>query len=138
MAKVHSKNTVFKVDNSAGSLVDISGSLDSIEGLPGSYESIDTTSFGDGGHKTILGFSNAKIQLGGSFEAATHTVLSGILGQDATVTFEYGPAGSTSGLVKLTGEGRLSQYSISEQVGGKASFTATVDVEGAVTSTTWA
>lgn len=46
MAFVHGKSAAFKLDNPAGSLVDISTFLNSVSGLPGKTDRPETTTFG--------------------------------------------------------------------------------------------
>ena len=60
-----------------------------------------------------------------------------VLGQDATVSFEYGPEGSTSTRVKYSGECILTSYETSAGVGDVVSFTASFQISGAVTRGTW-
>jgi hypothetical protein len=134
----HGKNAVFKVDNSGGTLTDISSSLTDVS-LPRSIETAETTTFGvTGGAKTyITGLNDATLSVSGRFDATVDAHLAGILGQDATVSFEYGPAGSTVGYIKFTGEGIMTKYDLSSPVGDVVSFSADFQITGPVTRGTY-
>jgi hypothetical protein len=133
----HGKNAVFKVDNAAGSLQDISNTLNSVS-FPREIETLETTSFGSSNRSYVVGFQDATISIEGSFDAATDLILTGILGQEASVSFEYGPEGSTSPNVKYTGEAFMTSYEASAGVGDIVSYSAEFQVTGAVTRGTYA
>jgi len=138
VAFVHGKSAVFKLDNSAGSLVDYSAYLDNV-GFPRSVDTAETTTFGVAGSaKTyIVGLSDATISLSGLFDATADGTLAAVLGQAATLSFEYGPAGSTGGLIKYTGEAIMKSYSVTAAVGDSVKASVELQVTGAVTRTTW-
>jgi hypothetical protein len=133
----HGKSAVFKVDNSGGSLTDISNTLNSIS-FPRDVETLETTSFGSSDRSYVVGFKNATISVEGSFDATVDAHLAGILGQDATVSFEYGPEGSTSPQVKYTGECLMTSYETSAGVGDIVTYSAEFQITGAVTRGTYA
>jgi predicted secreted protein len=130
----HGKTAVFKIDDSGGTLRDISDACNSIS-FPREAEVLETTSFGSSDR--IVGFKNATISVEGSFDATYDGYLAGILGQDATVSFEYGPEGSTSTRVKYTGEAILTSYETSAGVGDVVNFSASLQISGAVTRGTY-
>lgn len=133
----HGKNSVFKVDNSGGTLTDISNTLNNVS-MPREVETVETTSFGSSYRTYVVGFQNATISIEGTFDATVDAHLAGILGQDATVSFEYGPEGSTAGMVKYTGEAYATSYETSGAVGEVVTFTAEFQVSGAITRGTYA
>jgi hypothetical protein len=133
----HGKNASFKVDNSGGSLTDISNTLNSVS-FPREIETLETTSFGSSTRSYVVGFSDATISVEGSFDATVDAHLAGILGQDASVSFEYGPEGTTTGLVKYTGEAFMTSYETSAGIGDIVSFSAEFQVTGAITRGTFA
>jgi hypothetical protein len=94
----HGKSTSFKVDNSGGSLTDISDTLTDVS-FPETIETAETTSFGSNAKTYIVGLKDATISVSGNFDATVDAHLAGIAGQAATVSFEYGPEGSTSTFV---------------------------------------
>jgi len=138
MAFVHGKSAVFKLDNASGSLVDYSTYLDDI-GFPRDVETAETTTFGVAGSaKTyITGLSDATISVSGKFDATADATLSAVVGQAATLTFEYGPEGSSSGKVKYTGECILTSYEVSASVGDVVTASLDFQVTGQITRTTF-
>jgi hypothetical protein len=138
VAFVHGKSAVFKLDNSSGTLVDYSAYLDNV-GFPRSVDTAETTTFGVAGSaKTyIVGLSDATVSLSGLFDATADGTLAGVLGQAATLSFEYGPAGSTGGFIKYTGEAIMKSYSVTAAVGDSVKASVELQVTGAVTRTTW-
>lgn len=132
----HGKTAVFKVDDSGGTLRDLSDALNSIS-FPREAEALETTSFGSSDRTYIVGFKNQTISVEGSFDATYDGYLAGTLGQDATVSFEYGPEGSTATRVKYSGEAILTSYESSAGVGDVVNFSASWQITGAVTRGTW-
>ena len=112
----HGKSTVFKVDNSGGTLTDISNTLTDV-GFPQSVDTAETSAFGSSAKTYVVGLTDATISISGMFDATVDAHLNGILGQAASVSFEYGPEGSTSGYVKYSGECLLTSYEKSGAVG---------------------
>lgn len=133
----HGKNASFKVDNSGGTLTDISTTLNSVT-FPREIETLETTSFGSSSRSYVVGFSDATISVEGSFDATVDAHLAGILGQEASVSFEYGPEGTTAGYVKYTGEALMTSYETAAGVGDIVSYSAEFQVTGAITRGTFA
>jgi predicted secreted protein len=138
MPFAHGKSAVFKLDNAGGTLVDYSAYLNSIQ-MPRSIATAETTTFGvTGSAKTfIVGLSDATISLSGLFDSAADATLAGVLAQSATLTFEYGPTGSTAGMVKYTGECIMTSYQIQAAVGDAVQASVDCQVTGVITRTTW-
>ena len=138
MAFVHGKSAVFKLDDSGATLRDLSAYLNDIS-LSRDIETAETTTFGVAGSaKTyIVGLSDATFSISGLFDATADGYLSGVLGQSATLSFEYGPAGSTAGLVKYSGECIMTSYEVSAAVGDAVQASADFQVTGAITRGTW-
>ena len=128
----HGKSTSLKVDNSGGSLTDISDTLTDVS-FPETIETAETTSFGSNAKTYIVGLSDATLSVSGNFDATVDAHLAGIAGQAATVSFEYGPEGTTSTFVKYTGEAILTSYEKSGAVGDVVTYSAEFQVTGAVT-----
>jgi hypothetical protein len=131
----HGKNTSFKIDNSGGTPVDISDTLNSVS-FPRDAEVVETTSFGSNDRTYIVGFKNGTFSVEGTFDAATDAVLAGILGADAG-TFEYGPEGTAAARIKYTGEAILTSLEVSGGVGDAVSYSAAFQISGAVTRGTF-
>ena len=136
MAFVHGKSAAFKLDNDSGSLVDYSAYLEDIS-FPRSVETAETTTFGSSAKSYITGLSDATISLSGKFDAAADATLAAVLGQSATLSFEYGPAGSTTGLVKYSGEAIMTSYEVGATVGDVVTASVELQVTGAITRGTW-
>jgi predicted secreted protein len=132
----HGKSTVFKVDNAAGSLTAISDTLTDVS-FPQTVETAETTSFGSSAKTYIVGLSDSTVSVSGNFDATVDAHLAGILGQAATVSFEYGPEGSTNGQVKYTGEAIMTSYEKSGAVGDVVTYSAEFQVTGVVTRGTY-
>ena len=132
----HGKSTVFKVDNSGGTITDISTTLTDVS-FPRTVDTAETSAFGDSAKTYIVGLSDATISISGNFDATVDAHLAGILGQAASVSFEYGPEGSTSTYVKYTGECLLTSYEKSGAIGDVVTYSAEFQVTGAVTRGTY-
>lgn len=138
MAFRHGKNASFKVDNSGGTLTDISAYLTDVS-MPRSIETAETTTFGvTGGSKTyVTGLNDSTLSISGKFDSTVDAHLVGILGQEASVSFEYGPAGTTAGYIKFTGESIMTKYDLSSPVGDVVTFSADFQITGSVTRATF-
>lgn len=138
MAFAHGKSAVFKLDNSSATLVDYSSYLNSIQ-MPRSIATAETTTFGvSGSAKTyIVGLTDATISLSGLFDATADATLAGVIGQTTTLNFQYGPTGSTVGMVKYTGTCVMTSYQIQAAVGDAVQASVDLQVTGPITRTTW-
>lgn len=108
---------------------------------PRSVDTAETSAFGTFDKTFVVGMREGRLSCAGMFSAAAATeidpVLAGILGQEASVTFEYGPEGSTTGRVRYTGECFELSYEISSPINDMVSCSAEFQVTGAVTRNTW-
>lgn len=138
MAFVHGKSAVFKLDDSGGTLRDLSSYLNDVS-MPRDIETAETTTFGVAGSaKTyITGLTDATISISGLFDATADGYLAGVVGQSATLSFEYGPAGSTGGYVKYSGECIMTSYEVSASVGDSVQASADFQITAAITRGTW-
>ena len=128
----HGKAAVFKIDDSGGTLRDISNTLNSVS-FPREAEVLETTSFGSSDRSYVVGFKNQTISIEGSFDATVDGYLAGVLGATDSLSFEYGPEGSTSTYTKYSGECFMTSYETSAGVGDIVSFSAEFQITGAVT-----
>lgn len=141
MAFVHGKKSLFKIDNSAGTLTDISAYLDEV-GLPRSIETAETTTFGNDAKTYITGLTDATVSLSGKFDAASASavdqVLTGILGSASTVSWAYrvNSASTSATNPEYQGEGILTSYEITGSVGDAVTFSAELQCSGAITRAT--
>jgi len=137
----HGKSAVFKLDNSAGTLVDLSGYLNEV-GFPVSVETGETTVFGKTAKTYIVGLTDATLSLSGNWDSTLDAHFAAVIaaqaaGTVATVSFEYGPEGSTASRIKYTGEGIVTSFEVSSPVGDVVTFSAEVQVSDSITRTTW-
>jgi hypothetical protein len=136
MAFVHGKTAVFKVDDSGGTLRDLSTYLNDVS-FPRDVETAETTTFGGSAKTYITGLTDATISISGLFDATADGYLAGVLGNATALEFEYGPAGSTGGLVKYSGNCIMTSYEVSASVGDAVQASADFQVTGAITRGTW-
>ena len=143
MAFVHGKSGVFKLDNSGGALQDLSTYCDSIN-MPRMVETGETTTFGvTGSAKTyVVGLNDATLSVGGKWDATLDAHMENLraaqaAGTNVSATFEVGPEGSTTGKIKYTGECLLTSYEVDTPVGDVDTWTASFQVTGVITRTTY-
>jgi len=140
MAFAAGKAGVFKIDDAAAGLTDLSPYLDNVD-FPREVAALETTAFGKTSRNYIVGLINGTISISGKWDGgvdpAPDVTLSGVLGQAATLSFEYGPEGSTGGMIKYSGECILTSYRISTPVDGVVSFSADFQITDNVTRGTW-
>jgi predicted secreted protein len=134
MAFVHGKVAVFKIDNSAGSLTDISAYCDNVD-FPLTADTAEVTTFGDDFKDYIPGLRDGTISISGSFDATVDALLAGILLKAGT--YEFGPAGGAGGAIRYTGEAICTAYNVSAPVGDKVSFSAEFQATGTMTRDTF-
>jgi hypothetical protein len=133
----HGKKYVVKIDNAGGVLTERSNNFKSVD-FEENVELLDSTAFQDTDKTYEVGFKDNKFSGSGNWTAAIDAHLGAILGQDATVSFELGPEGSTTGSVKYTGECRLVSFKKNGSVSSLNTFTAEFQISGPVTRGTYA
>ena len=101
MAKFDSSTSIFKIDDSGGTLRDISAYLTDVGGLPGPRNLNEITALGDTGSKFHPGLQNATPSISGHYDTTATSgpdvVLGGLRTHTAAMEMEYYPAGKTSG-----------------------------------------
>jgi predicted secreted protein len=132
MAFTHGKDSVFKLDNASGSLTDISSFVNNVD-FPESADVSETTTLGADNKTYIAGLKDATISLAGLWDATADAIFGAVVGQSATLSYEYSPEGTASGKIKYTGEAILTSYAISSPVGDAVGYSADLQVSGAVT-----
>tara|TARA_R110002050_G_scaffold264484_3_gene405306 strand:- start:106 stop:516 length:411 start_codon:yes stop_codon:yes gene_type:complete len=135
MAFVHGKSSVFKLDNASGSLTDISTYVNSVD-FPETADVAETTTLGSSSKSYIVGLKDATLSVSGLWDATIDGILGAVVGQTASLSFEYSPEGTASGKVKYTGECIVTSYSQSSPVGDVVGFSADMQVSGNVTRAT--
>ena len=131
----------FDLDSGAGTPVDLSGYLDNV-GVPQSVEALDTSVFGITAKQSIAGMTDGdSISLSGPYDITLHTHMTGIKAAQSagTASFSYtwGPGGSVASQAKVSGEAIFTGYELSSGVGGRAEWSASLQVTGIVTNSAW-
>ena len=132
---VHGKSVDFALDDTSGSSRNISDTLNSVD-FPEVTETADTTAFGSSSRSFIVGLESATISISGLWDSTVDGYMKGGT-EPASRSFIYGPAGSTGGNVKYTGECIMTNYSFSSPVGDVVTFSIDLQVTGAVTRGTY-
>lgn len=129
---------MFSLDDSGGTLRNLSAFTDNVSGLPGGRGLSEVTAFGDQGVKNIPSLVNVQFTASGHFDSTATTgpnaVLNSLRAATATASFEYGPEGSTSTKVKFSGECWMTEYTADASVAEKVSWSASFQVNGTVTA----
>jgi hypothetical protein len=141
MAFVHGKDAVFSLDDSGGTLRAVKVYLNSVAGLPGARALSEVTVFGDQGVKSIPSLANVQFSIGGHYDATASvgisTVLNGLRTATATASFEYGPAGSASGALKVLGECWCTELTYDSTVSDRVPVAASFQVDGVPSLSTY-
>lgn len=130
------KSTTFKIDDNGGTLRDISNTLTDVS-FPQSVDTAETSSFGDSAKTYIVGLTDGTLSVSGNFDATVDGYIAGTIGFATPLEFEYGPEGSTNGLVKYSGNCILTSYEKSGAIGDVVTYSAEYQITGAVTRGTW-
>ncbi len=129
------------LDGANGGGTNISAYVDNF-GLPYSTEMLETSVFGSATKRFIPGLSGGDtFSMSGPFETGFGTIISGVLAAQAagtaSFTVVYGPAGSVSGAARATAEVLVASYELTTGVGGRAEYSCSLQLDGAVTFNTW-
>lgn len=142
MPFVHGKNAYIRLDNSAGTLTDLSSITNEIS-MSQSIETADTSTYGTNAKTYITGQNDATVSLSGLFDATSSTVIEGtinaiIAGTNASATLEFGPEGNGTGKKKYTMEVIVTSYEIGAPVSDVVSLSVEFQRTGATTVGTYA
>ena len=135
MSFFHGKSAKFFIDNSAGSLTDISTGMNDAS-LPQAADTVEVTGFTDTAKNYVMGLPSANGSISGSFSTTVDTVLAAIVGSTNTKSFEYYPYSTGTGATEKKGECFVTAYDVKAPVGGQITYSANGIVSGGVTSTT--
>lgn len=114
-------------------------------GFPQSTEMLEVTTFsaaGTNSKRFIAGLTGGdEVSMSGPLDSAFYSQVAAMkAAQDAgttSFTLVYGPAGSVTSMPKLTAEALLSNFEITTGVGGRGEYSASLQIDGAVTNATW-
>ena len=130
----HGKSTDFALDDTGGTSRSLANTLTDVS-FPQSIDTAETTAFGSTNKSYIVGLKDTTISVSGLWDATIDGYLSGT--EPASRSFIYGPAGSTGGNVKYTGEAIMTNYSVSNPLGDVVTYSVDLQVTGAVTRGTY-
>ena len=131
---VHGKSTDFELDDTGGTSRSLANTLTSVD-FPETIDTAETPAFGATSKSYIVGLRDASISVSGLWDATIDGYIIGT--EPATRSFIFGPAGSTSGYVKYSGECILTNYAISNPVGDVVTYSLDLQVTGNVTRGTY-
>jgi hypothetical protein len=131
MSFVHGKKTVVKIDDSSGTLQNLSAYINS-SSMQRMQELLETTCFGATAKTYIAGFPDAKIPIGGFWDPTLDAHMDGILGKE-TVTVELYPEDTATGKVKYSAEAILISYDTQMGANQASAWTGELQVTGGVT-----
>ncbi len=131
----------FSLDNAAGTLTNLSAYIDNVD-APQNVDMLETSVFGTAAKTFIAGMSDGDtISISGPYDVTVHTHLTALKAAQAAGTashsFQWGPGGSVASQAKITGEVLLASYQLSSGVGGRAEYSASLQVTGATTNATF-
>lgn len=126
MANLIYKNETIKLDNAAGSLVDITSYTTSFT-LTGAQDLIEDTTMGNEERSYLFGLAGATLQLAGVMNSTTDAIFGPLIGNRTTATKTFQHAATTN--IVHRGEVLVTQvqYSGSTNSLQTWSFSATLD-----------
>ena len=129
VAAVHGKKASFSLNS-----VDISGWLNDAS-LAKAIDTAVTSTFQVAGDaKTfVLGLNSSTIPLTGLWDATVEATLDAVDSGGVAVPFIFGPAGTTAGLTKYTGNVLLTKYEVKTTISAANTITGELQVTGPVT-----
>lgn len=129
MSFSHGKNAYINLDNAAGTPTDISAYVTGVDIKPNA-ETADVTCLGAAAKSYIAGLTDCTITLSGKWDPTMDAIGFAALGNQKS--FVYGPAGSTAGYVKYSGEAFGKSWSPPAKVEGALEWTLELQVSGAL------
>jgi hypothetical protein len=141
MAFIHGKNAYIQLDNSAGTLANITGISNEVT-WSRNIDTAETSVFGTSAKTYIVGQNDATISLTGLYDATTATTIEGtidalIAGTLATASLEFSPGGTATSNKKYAQEVFITSYEIGAPVGDVVSLKVEFQRTGATTVTTY-
>lgn len=138
MAFRHGKSGVFKLGTAAvpATPTDISSYCEEVN-FPRKSDTAETTTFGATAKTFVMGLSEGTFSVKGKWDATQDAQMAALVGFDTALAFEHGPEGSTAGRIKYTGNCFVTEYQSSTPVGDVVSWSASLQITGAVTRTTY-
>mgnify|MGYP001564742661 CR=1 FL=1 len=130
--------TVVRIDNSAGTILDMTQYIDSITTVGKEVAPLEVTSFNDGAERFVAGIEmSEEVTVSGAFDdAATSGPDAGFPTLGGTInTIEYNPAGTVSGRRKITCEYLFVSYKVSSAVKERVNYELRARRDGTINAT---
>jgi len=86
--RTHAKHITVKLDNSAGTLTDITAYTNSIGTVGLTFDTQDVTAFSDGSKNIVIGQPAAPLTIGGPFDTVIHAQMIAINGQPTPLSLD--------------------------------------------------
>lgn len=131
----------FMLDGANGTGTIISPYTDNVT-FPQDTEMLETTTLGSASKRFIAGLAaGGQIGISGPLDSALGAQITGMLAAQAAgtagFTAIYAPAGSAAGSMRQTVEVLLASVEYSTGVGGRAEYSASLQMDGAIANATW-
>ncbi len=129
--EIHGSKAQLKIQNAGGALTVVDGGSES--GVEESIDTAEISQFGDIAKAYIAGLSDGSGSFNGSATPTNKSLIAGI--KQLTRTFEYYPAGNTTGQEKLAGSLIITQFNRTSNIDGKAELSVNFQITGVITVT---
>jgi hypothetical protein len=132
--------SIVLVDNSAGSPINMTAYIDTIESMGKEYMPLDVTTFADSAERVIAGIeAGMPISVSGPFDDTATTGPDAVFGTlpGAITSFEYAPIGTSSGKRRYLCEVLWLSYKVSGAVKDRVSYVLTGTKDGTMLSTVY-
>jgi hypothetical protein len=141
MPFIHSKDSVFFLDNAAGALQNISTYVDKVS-TGFELDETEVTTFGATFRQFITGFAEATVKISGNwdrtFDVQMAALVEAFRGSTVTaVSFQYGPEGNATGDKRISGECILTNYEVESSVQDQVTWSAEIRPTGTITHDTY-
>ena len=141
MAFSPGKNAWIMLDGVNGAGTNVTAYADNFS-FPNPTDTHDTTVFGLNAKTSIVGLTGGgQVSMSGPLDTAFASIIGNLnaaqAAGSASSTLVFAAAGSAAGSLKQSAEVWVNDFTTSTGVGGRAEYSASLQVTGAVTVTTW-
>ena len=129
--------SAFFLSNAANSLINLSPFADNL-GFPQSAAQLEVSAFGTAAKAFIPGLLNGdQVSMSGPYDVTIHTQLSTAQQAGSLLGFIFGPGGSVAAQARMAGSVYVASYTVNSTVGGRVEYSASLQVSGAVSNSTF-
>lgn len=132
--------SIVLIDNSAGSPINMTAYVDTLESVGKEYMPLDVTTFADAAERVIAGIeAGMPISVNGPFDDTATTGPDAVFGTlpGVITTFEYAPIGTASGKRRFLCEVLWLSYKVTGAVKDRVSYTLLGTKDGTMSSTVY-